>query len=80
MLTACGQNTAPTDTTEKESEISTDSMSSDLTTDTQSSDSSLDETDQPTESKKDVLLVVFSATGTTKAVAERIAEYTDGDL
>ena len=32
------------------------------------------------ESGKDVLVVYFSATGTTKGVAEKIASITDGDL
>ena len=33
-----------------------------------------------TEPGKDVLVVYFSATGTTKGVAEKIAAITDGDL
>ncbi len=36
--------------------------------------------EQPTESGKDVLVVYFSATGTTKDVAEKIAKITNGDV
>ena len=35
---------------------------------------------KPDERKTDILVVVFSATGTTKAVAERIAAYAGADL
>ena len=39
-----------------------------------------EDTAQTSENKKDTLVVVFSATGTTKAVAERIAALTGADL
>ena len=35
---------------------------------------------QPTQAQKDTLVIVFSATGTTKRVAELIAGITDADL
>ena len=70
LAAACGQTAAPAETTgAKETAASskeTESVSA--------------ETSIPAESRKDVLVVVFSATGTTKAVADRIAAYADADL
>jgi flavodoxin/predicted small lipoprotein YifL len=70
LAAACGQTAAPAKTTgAKETAASskeTESVSA--------------ETSIPAESRKDVLVVVFSATGTTKAVADRIAAYADADL
>ena len=93
LLSACGQTMTPVNTNENgETQTQTDNSSTAAQPDeTVNSGDSSDET-QPTESqnpgdetqlaenKKDVLVVVFSATGTTKAVAERIAAYTGGDL
>ena len=70
LFAACGQTPAPKETnTAKETAAAsegTESISA--------------ETSVPSEGRKDVLVVVFSATGTTKAVAERIAAYTGADL
>ena len=67
LLSACGQ--APTDNTTlpqvDESESKIENP---------------EDTAQSSENKKDTLVVVFSATGTTKAVAERIAALIDADL
>ena len=93
LLSACGQTTAPVNTnedgkTQTQADNNSDVASPDETANngdssgaTQQPDDNTDEEPaQPIESKNDVLVVVFSATGTTKAVAERIAEYTGGDL
>ena len=64
LFAACGQTPAPKETAAASE--GTESISA--------------ETSVPSESRKDVLVVVFSATGTTKAVAERIAAYTGADL
>lgn len=70
LFAACGQTPASKETnTAKETTAAsegTESISAEMSV--------------PSESRKDVLVVVFSATGTTKAVAERIAAYTGADL
>ena len=43
-------------------------------------DYGLPDVDDPTENSKETLVVYFSATGTTKSVAEKIAELTDADI
>ena len=93
LFPACGQTTTPVNTNENsETQTQVDNNStSGLSDETANNGDHSDETQppesqtpgaetQPTENKKDVLVVVFSATGTTKAVAERIAAYTGGDL
>ena len=92
-MTACGNtNTnAPTETsdtrqTEAESNESTGSHEtnlSDVDTNTESADvmeNEEPETDVQTAYGKDTLVVVFSATGTTKGVAERIAAAENADF
>ena len=75
LLAACGQTAAPAETTgAKETAASSNETAS------KGADSVSAETALPSDSRKDVLVVVFSATGTTKAVAERIAAYTGADL
>ena len=94
LLSACGQTTTPVNTNENsetQTQIDNNTTSAQPNETANNGDSSSDETQppesqtngdttQPTENKKDVLVVVFSATGTTKAVAERIAAYTGGDF
>ena len=94
LLSACGQTVTPSNTTNEDSKTQTQADNSstaaqpdetansgDSSNETQSPESQTNgDTTQPTENKKDILVVVFSATGTTKAVAERIAAYTGGDL
>lgn len=70
LLASCGQTAAPAETNSaKETAASSEGTGSVPA-----------ETSVPSESQKDVLVVVFSATGTTKAVAERIAACADADL
>ena len=79
VLAACGQTT--TNTNEKNNhETIAPTNASAQTDETEPDDPTADDLTQPAGSEKDVLVVVFSATGTTKAVAERIAAYTGGDL
>ena len=72
MLCACGQTAAPANTDEAGNSFSAETQPPETATD--------DRPAQPDNDKKGVLVVVFSATGMTKAVAERIAAYTGGDL
>ena len=70
LLAACGQTAAPEDTSSVKETTASSKETVSVSAETAS---------QP-ESQNDVLVVVFSATGTTKAVAERIAAYADADL
>lgn len=70
LLASCGQTTAPENTTGTKETAA-------ASTETESGSA---QTTLPSDNRKDVLVVVFSATGTTKAVAERIAAYADADL
>ncbi|MBQ7547101.1 MAG: flavodoxin [Clostridia bacterium] len=70
LLASCGQTAAPDDTSNVKETTASSKEPVSVTAETAS---------QP-ERQKDVLVVVFSATGTTKAVAERIAAYADADL
>ena len=93
ILSACGQSAAPANTNQ-DSNTQTQAGNNSTATpqdetanngdssgEAQQPDDNTDEGSmQPAENKKDVLVVVFSATGTTQVVAERIAEYTGGDL
>lgn len=66
-------NTEKTDGTEPFSEINTESNQSD----TEATEATTHKDDK---NDKDVLVIVFSATGTTKGVAEKIAVITGGDM
>ncbi len=80
LLPACGQTTAPANTNESgKTQTQADGNTPAQSDEYARSDTSSGET-QPPETPKDVLVVVFSATGTTKAAAERIAAYTGGEL
>ena len=70
LFAACGQTPAP-----KETNTAKETAAASEGTESISAQASV-----PSEGRKDVLVVVFSATGTTKAVAERIAAYTGADL
>lgn len=87
LLSACGQTSAPDNTNaEKESttavenapETEADSIAESETGAPE--DSQTEEATLPNNDKNDVLVVVFSATGTTKGVAEKIADLTGADL
>ncbi len=92
ILPACGQTTVPENSNEDSSTQTQADNSTAVQPDEATSGDTFPEETQPEESQnpedtalpsengKDVLVVVFSATGTTKAVAERIAAYTGGDL
>ncbi len=83
-LTACSGNPAPVaaESTEiaetKAVETETTASETEEETTTSGSDETYQETTAGT--GKDVLVIYFSATGTTKGVAEMIADITDGDL
>lgn len=80
-LTACGSekadHTANTQPDAKETSQDADKKETDLNT-TESSKE--DAGKQKTGQGKDTLVVYFSATGTTKGVAEKIAAATDADM
>ena len=90
-LTACGKGTSESNTensaektvntTTESSTESTAGVTEKETADSEEETSSaaVTETSQPA-SGNDTLVVVFSATGTTKAIAERIAAMEDADL
>lgn len=80
-LTACGSekadNTANTQPDVKEASQDADKKETDLNTPESSKE---DAGKQETGQGKDTLVVYFSATGTTKGVAEKIAAVTDADM
>lgn len=80
-LTACGSekvdHTANTQPDAKETSQDDDKKETDLNTPESSKD---DAGKQETGQGKDTLVVYFSATGTTKGVAEKIAAVTDADM
>ena len=78
LLCACGQTTAP-ENSQNASSVPAQSGTTDVNGAT-AENSKPEDAGTADSGGNDVLVVVFSATGTTKAVAERIAEYTGGDL
>lgn len=82
-ITACGSNVgagsvesdATTETKESQqaASVNTEAVPTEITSEVP------DETDEP-QTNKDILVVYFSATGTTKDVAEKIASIEDADL
>ncbi len=93
ILTACGSQ--PAASTDKPAESQTEPASEPASAQPenpssapeQPSDSSEEDkspntapSEEPTTAHKEVLVVYFSATGTTKGVAERIARITDADI
>ncbi len=83
-LTACSGNSAPSgsDSSVMQETKAAETEASVNASEEQTTVSESDESSQDTLSGtgKDVLVVYFSATGTTKGVAEMIADVTDGDL
>ena len=86
LLSSCGQTSTPDNTTAEnkstaaENAPETESLSitnseTDVPEDSQSEEATL-----PDDDKSDVLVVVFSATGTTKGVAEKIVKLTGADF
>ena len=82
-ITACGSNVGAGSV---ESDVTTETKESQQTASvnteavpTESTSEVPDETDEP-QTNKDILVVYFSATGTTKDVAEKIASIEDADL
>ena len=82
LLSACGQTVTPSNTTNEDSKSQTqvDNSSTAAQPDETANNGDSSNETQSSDNKKDVLVVVFSATGTTKAVAERIAAYTGADF
>ena len=81
-LAACGGATESVTTQTSETQDTKETTKETETTVTEETNATSEDTtaEQPTESGKDVLVVYFSATGTTKDVAEKIAKITNGDL
>ncbi len=77
LFTACGKSNTKQNNTSLNNE--NQSNTSDNQADTVD-DSASDSNTEPSGSKKDTLVVVFSATGTTKAAAQRIAAAADADF
>ena len=80
-LTACSGSAAVT-TSAQETTTAATTQASEMTAATQNETEASTEgtTAEETKAGKDVLVVYFSATGTTKDVAEKIASITNGDL
>ena len=89
-LTACGSGKAESDmnndtaqtvntTTENDTEFVSETADNDSKDTEGTTTATVDEQAQP-ENEKDTLVVYFSATGTTKSVAERIAAMEDADI
>lgn len=64
---------------EKTNQTESQGTPSEETKPAESQTASTEET-APVENRKDVLVIVFSATGTTKGVAEKIGKITDADI
>jgi len=80
-LTACSGNTAATTASQETTAAATTQTSETTAATEKETEASAEQTTaEETKSGKDVLVVYFSATGTTKDVAEKIASITNGDL
>ena len=76
-LSACGSNAGETGTSDNEiSQSETSEVQNQTTSESEDSET----VDSITENESDTLVVVFSATGTTKGVAEKIAAIEGADL
>ena len=83
-LTACGSNTSETEMGSGNQAVESITENSEGSANVTVSEDTDDVAEVPEQNKsntgKDTLVVVFSATGTTKGVAEKIASITDADL
>ncbi len=84
LLAGCGSSktdNAASKTTENSTASTEDADSDETAEPTQAADETTDSTtDSSTEGNGNVLVVYYSATGSTKSVAETIADATGGDL
>lgn len=74
-LTACGNGSLSAENSSSSSEINTDVQESGTEQNTETS-----VVDADPDTRADVLVAYFTATGNTKAAAEQIAEFTGGEL
>ena len=83
-LTACGSNTSETEMGSGNQAVESIAENSEGSANVTVSEDTDDVAEVPEQNRsntgKDTLVVVFSATGTTKGVAEKIASITDADL
>ena len=83
-LTACGSNTSETEMGSSNQAVESITENSEGSANVTVSEDTDDVAEVPEQNRsntgKDTLVVVFSATGTTKGVAEKIASITDADL
>ncbi len=86
-LVACGSKSEEdTNQNKQAQEITSEESTTDTTatvadeSETTTEETSQEQTSEEPQTGKDVLVVYFSATGTTKGVAEKIAAITDADL
>ena len=79
VLAACGNSKTPAES----SSVSVDSESTDSTTTSETDnavDDKVEEDSEKTNAEGKILVAYFSHTGNTKEVAQKIAEYTGGEL
>ena len=85
-LVACGSKSGNDTAQNNKNETTTENVTTDNTAavpdepEATTEETSREQTTEETQTGKEVLVVYFSATGTTKGVAEKIAAITDGDL
>ena len=79
VLAACGNSKTPAES----SSVAVDSESTDSTTTSETDnavDDKVEEDSEKTDAEGNILVAYFSHTGNTKEVAQKIAEYTGGEL
>ena len=85
-LVACGSKSGNDTAQNNKNETTTENVTTDNTAavpdepEATTEETSREQTTEESQTGKEVLVVYFSATGTTKGVAEKIAAITDGDL
>lgn len=83
LLTACGNSKADTVTDENKNYSTTEEISEQKQDDIETKADSYEQSDNENtknDDKSDVLVVVFSVTGNTKGIAEKIASSEDADM